>query len=195
MRAKLPKGRGLWPAFWLLATDRSWPPEIDVMEVLGHEPSKLYTTLHTAETGTNTRSDIPAHNIPDSSAGFHTYAVEWGPADIVFYFDDKEIARRPTPADMHKPFFMLINLAVGGGWPGSPTASTVFPAVYEIDWVRAYKRSSYVSTAVSAKMAVAEPVATTSTVSIASTTTAGGDTKKKASTRIHNPDRRNSPLR
>lgn len=143
MRAKLPKGRGLWPAFWLLPTDKSWPPEIDIMEVLGHEITKYYTTLHTKETGGHTKSDIPVHNVPDLSAGFHTYAMDWGPSETIFYFDDKEVARRPTPADMNKPFYILINLAVGGGWPGSPTAQTKFPATMQVDWVRVWQRDSY----------------------------------------------------
>lgn len=143
MRAKLPAGRGLWPAFWLLPADKSWPPEIDIMEILSHDLTTLYTTLHTNETGTHTKSDIPATKIPNSSFDFHTYAVDWGPQETVFYFDDKEIGRRPTPADMNKPFFLLINLAVGGYWPGSPTALTKFPATYQVDWVRVWQRPSY----------------------------------------------------
>lgn len=140
MRAKLPKGRGIWPAFWLLPADKSWPPEIDVMEFLGHEPTVYYTTLHSSVGGVQTKSDIPAISIPDASAGFHTYTVEWTPTEIIFYFDDKEVARRPTPADMNKPFYILANLAIGGSWAGSPTATTIFPAIYEIDYIRAYKR-------------------------------------------------------
>lgn len=143
MRAKLPAGRGLWPAFWLLPADKSWPPEIDIMEILGHEPSTLYTTLHSKADGAHTKSDIPAISIPDSSKDFHTYAVDWGPEVTIFYFDNKEVARRPTPKDMNKPFFILANLAVGGSWPGSPTAATPFPATYHIDWIRAWQRSGY----------------------------------------------------
>lgn len=140
MRAKLPKGKGLWPAFWLLPADKSWPPEIDVMEMLGHEPTKFYTTLHSKASGVKTKSAIPAHHVTDLSAAFHTYAVEWGPKEIIFYFDDREIAREPTPDDMHKPFYLLANLAIGGSWPGSPDATTRFPAVMEIDWIRVWKR-------------------------------------------------------
>lgn len=140
IRAKLPKGKGLWPAFWLLPADKSWPPEIDVMEMLGQEPTKFYTTLHSKASGKHTKSDIPAHIFADTSAGFHTYAVDWGPDEIIFYFDDKEIARHPTPPDMHKPFYIIANLGVGGNWPGSPSEDTKFPASYEIDWIRAWKR-------------------------------------------------------
>ncbi len=145
MRARLPAGRGYWPAFWLMPADKSWPPEIDIMEILGHEPGKLYTTLHTKETGKHTKSDIPPHDIPDSSADYHTYALDWGPQEMVFYFDDKEIARRPTPADMNKPFYILINLAVGGDWPGNPDAATPLPGTMDVDWVRVWQRPDYIA--------------------------------------------------
>lgn len=143
MRAKLPAGRGLWPAFWLLPANKGWPPEIDIMEILGHEPSTLYTTMHTKESGKYAKTDIPGTHIPDSSKDFHTYAVDWGPKETVFYFDNKEVARRATYSDMHQPFYILANLAVGGGWPGSPDASTKFPADYEIDWIRVWQRPDY----------------------------------------------------
>lgn len=143
MRAKLPEGKGLWPAFWLLPADKAWPPEIDILEVLGHEPNKFYTTLHSKAGGKHSKSAIPVHNGPNLSEAFHTYAVEWGPKEIIFYFDDKEIAREPTPGDMHTPFYILANLAVGGKWPGSPDEKTKFPASYEIDYIRAWQRDSY----------------------------------------------------
>lgn len=140
MRAKLPKGKGLWPAFWLLPASKEWPPEIDVMEVLGDRVTQYHTTLHSKADGKPVMSSIAPHPVPDLSAEFHTYGVEWGEKEIVFYFDDHEIARTPTPADMHQPFYMLANLAVGGKWPGSPDASTVFPAVMQIEWIRAWRR-------------------------------------------------------
>ena len=143
MRAKLPAGRGLWPAFWLLPADKSWPPEIDILENLGHETTTIYTTLHSSVGGYHTRSEIPPHQVADTSKEFHTYAVDWGPDETIFYFDNMEIARRPTPTDMDKPFYMIANLAIGGGWPGSPTADTKFPAKYQIDWIRAYQRKNY----------------------------------------------------
>lgn len=141
MRAKLPRGQGLWPAFWLLPTSKKWPPEIDVMEVLGQNINQYVTTLHSKVEGKHVMTKIPAHAVPNLSADFHTYGVEWGPKEIVFYFDDREVAREPTPADMHQPFYMLANLAVGGKWPGNPDASTPFPATMQIDWIRAWKRT------------------------------------------------------
>lgn len=143
IRAKLPKGKGLWPAFWLLPVSKKWPPEIDVMEVLGDKITQYHTTLHSKASGKHEMSPFPPHATPDLSADFHTYAVDWGPKEIVFYFDEAEVARSPTPADMHQPFYMLINLAVGGKWPGSPDASTAFPATMEVDWVRAWARTDY----------------------------------------------------
>lgn len=140
MRAKLPKGKGLWPAFWLLPADKSWPPEIDVMEMLGHAPNNYYTTVHSKAAGKHSKSAIPMHEVADTSAAFHSYAVEWGAEEIIFYFDDKEVGRTPTPPDLHKPTYMLINLAVGGDWPGDPDATTKFPAQMQVDWVRAWQR-------------------------------------------------------
>lgn len=132
MRAKLPRGKGLWPAFWLLPLDLSWPPEIDVMESIG-DPSKVFTALHS----TVTEAPVMEHQIsPDE---FHTFAASWDEREVIWYIDGREVFRKPTPRDMHKPMYMLANLAVGGHWPGSPDASTRFPAVYSIDYIRAYR--------------------------------------------------------
>ena len=141
MRARLPKGRGFWPAFWLLPADSTWPPELDVFEVLGHETTKLYTAAHSKAGGehTATGGDMP---VPDLSAEFHQYAVEWRKDEVRWYFDGVEIERTATPADMHKPMYLLANLAIGAGWPGQPDSTTQFPGVYAIDWIRAYRRTT-----------------------------------------------------
>jgi beta-glucanase (GH16 family) len=138
IRARLPKGRGLWPAFWLMPVDGSWPPEIDVMEILEDNPTTLYTSVHTHDTdqGNPTITTI----IADSTTDFHTYSVDWESDQIVFYVDDHEVGRKPTPSDLHKPMYLLANLAVGGKWPGNPDATTHFPARFEIEWIRAYRR-------------------------------------------------------
>jgi beta-glucanase (GH16 family) len=139
IRARMPKGRGLWPAFWLLPVDRSWPPEIDVLEILGHETTVLHTNAHSKASGKHT--DAPAVvQVSDTSAAFHTYSVDWEKDEIKWYFDGVEVARAPTPGDMHKPMYFLANLAVGGNWPGSPDASTQFPAAFAIKWIRAWRR-------------------------------------------------------
>ncbi len=141
MRARMPKGRGLWPTFWLLPKDGSWPPEIDILEILGQEPTVLHTNAHSKATGVHT--DAPdVIRVPDTSADFHLYAVDWQKDEIRWYFDGFEVARAPTPADMHKPMYILAGLPIGGHWVGRPDESTHFPAVLTIDWIRAYRRAT-----------------------------------------------------
>ena len=137
IRAKMPAGKGLWPAFWLLPTDGSWPPEIDGLEVLEDKPTTLYVSSHTKDK--NYGPQTIAVQMADTTSDFHLYSVDWEPKEIVFYVDNKEVARQPTPTDMIKPMYMLANLAVGGNWPGDPDSSTRFPATFTIDYIRAYK--------------------------------------------------------
>jgi len=132
MRAELPGGKGLWPAFWLLPADGSWPPEIDVMESIG-DPGQVFMTPHS---GVSHPNGIERHISP---SGFHTFAVSWDPQQLVFYIDGREQDRQATPPDMHKPMYLLANLAVGGNWPGAPNARTHFPAIMRIDYIRAYR--------------------------------------------------------
>lgn len=132
MRAEVPGGKGVWPAFWLLPADQSWPPEIDVMESVG-DPSVVYTAVHStvepAKGGTG-------HIAPGE---FHTFAVSWDSSNVIFYADGRQIDQEPTPPDMNKPMFMLANLAIGGDWPGAPDAATQFPVKFRIDYIRAYR--------------------------------------------------------
>jgi hypothetical protein len=139
IRAKIPHGKGLWPAFWLLPAKHAWPPELDILEILGDNPKKLYVSWHSNAGGKHLSETKPI-DVADTSAEFHTYSVEWTKDTIRWFFDEMEIASKSTPQDFHQPMYMLVNLAVGGGWPGSPDASTRFPATYSIDWVRAYER-------------------------------------------------------
>ena len=132
VRAKLPRGKGLWPALWLLPQDQTWPPELDIMESIG-DPRRVYATVHSKAVQPNS---IPI-DVPDD--GFHTYAVSWDSANVVWYVDGREAARQPTAADLHKPMYLIANLAVGGQWPGAPDASTSFPAELQIDSVRIYR--------------------------------------------------------
>jgi hypothetical protein len=146
MRAKLPRGRGLWPAFWLLPTDRSWPPEVDVMEVLGHDTAALYTTVHTKETGQH-RSFTHETRGVDLSLDFHSYGLDWGPERLRFYMDRRLVMSNATPSDYHSPFYVLVNLAVGGSksWPGAPDAQTSFPARMEIAHIKVWQRKRHAS--------------------------------------------------
>jgi beta-glucanase (GH16 family) len=132
MRAKLPSGKGVWPAFWLLPADLGWPPEIDVMESIG-DASEVYMTAHSkALELPSTKTDLD----PDA---FHTFAVSWDPKQLIWFIDGREVKRQPTPADMNKPMYMLANVAVGGGWPGNPDETTPWPARMSIDYIRAYR--------------------------------------------------------
>jgi serralysin len=143
MRAQLPAGQGLWPAFWLLPTDHSWPPEIDVVEMLGNQVNTDYTTVHSNSISGG--SNGQGNTVANTTTGYHTYGVDWEPDNITFYFDGQQVDKVPTPADMHKPMYMLANLAVGGSWPGSPDASTHLPADMNIDYIRAYASANTIA--------------------------------------------------
>jgi beta-glucanase (GH16 family) len=139
MRAELPAGAGLWPAFWLLPVNHSWPPELDVFEVLGSDPTTAVVTVHSASTGTHTMV-ASAVATADLSRGFHTFGVNWEPDIIQWYIDGVEVAEAPTPADMHQPMYLLASLAVGGpgSWPGVADPSA-FPATMSIDYIHVYQ--------------------------------------------------------
>ncbi len=143
--ARLPDGgQGLWSAFWLLPSFDQWPegiavlPEIDVMESLGHQPNTYHTTLHTNQTGELTSFPFDHTLKSDLTSDFHLYSVVWTPETVNWYLDGKPMASHPTPDDYTRPVHFLLNLAVGGTWPGSPDATTEFPASFDIDYVRAW---------------------------------------------------------
>jgi beta-glucanase (GH16 family) len=147
-RLKMPAGKGLWPAFWLLPADKSWPPEIDAVEFFGGANSRGEggkTKYHYGAVGT--AGDWFDTGV-DLTTGFHEYGIEWTADTIVYTFDGREIARMATPAAAHKPMYLLINLAIGGTWPELPDASTHWPARLEVDWVRAYRRDPHGAQAV-----------------------------------------------
>lgn len=153
VRAKLPKGQGIWPAIWMLPTDweyGGWPNsgEIDIMEVLGHEPAKTYGTLHyfnTRHTFTGANFTLPAG---DFSTDYHVFRVDWEPEEFRWYVDDSLFATQktwastphPYPAPFNKRFHILLNVAVGGNWPGNPNETTVFPQFMRVDYVRVYQK-------------------------------------------------------
>lgn len=129
--AQVPRGKGLWPAFWLLPVGGGWPPEIDVMEVLGDDPDGFWATLHGR--GTDGRREVQGRvAAEDLSRGFHAYGVLWGHDEIVWYLDGRPVFSAPTPADFHVAMYLIVNLAVGGGWPGAPDPDTSFPAEFRI---------------------------------------------------------------
>lgn len=150
---QLPLGQGIWPAFWMLGNDIGafgWPRcgEIDILENIG-EPALVYSTLHgpgySGSHGIQARYTLPAGQAVNT--GFHRYAVEWAPKDIKFFVDDHMIGER-TPANLppgatwvyDHPFFIILNVAVGGYWPGPPDDTTKFPQRMLVDYVRVYSR-------------------------------------------------------
>jgi len=142
--AKVPRGKGLWSAFWLLPSFDQWPkgvailPEIDVMESIGHELKTFHTTLHTNQNG-KLESHPYDHTVDEVlSDDFHLYSVVWTPETVDWYLDKRRVASHKTPSDYTRPVHFLLNLAVGGTWPGAPDSATEFPANYRIDYVRAY---------------------------------------------------------
>ena len=139
IKAELPSGQGVWPAFWMLPADGSWPPELDVMEQIGGK--SVYETSHFVNSsGTITSTGFSSY-VPTNATGFHTYGVLWTPTTLGWYVDGVEVATAATPSDMNKPMYMLVNLAIGGNWPGS-APSNFTSAQMQVDYVRAYSLSS-----------------------------------------------------
>jgi beta-glucanase (GH16 family) len=151
-RMRVPAGQGMWPAFWMMGDNLDqvgWPTcgEIDVMENIGGEPGVAYGTIH----GPGYTGIGGSYTMPGSgrlSADFHVYAIEWEPGEIRWYVDDhlystKKPASIPPGTNWvyNRPFYMLLNLAVGGSWPGNPDSTTAFPASLYVDYVRVYKRA------------------------------------------------------
>lgn len=147
-RMMLPKGQGIWPAFWMLGADIDkvgWPRcgEIDILEYIGKEPKTVYGTLHGPDYGgSGIQNKTPSDTL---STAFHDYAVEWTPEKIVWTFDGKpfhtveakDVGNKAWPFE--KPQFLILNLAVGGDWPGNPDATTVLPQRLVVDHVRVWK--------------------------------------------------------
>jgi beta-glucanase (GH16 family) len=151
IRARLPKGKGIWPALWLLPQDNvygGWPRsgEIDLMELVGHEPNKVYGTLHygpgPGSTQTSRGYTLPSGNFSDE---FHVFSVEWKQDQIKWYVDNNlySTVNRADIGSLNWPFneqfFLIFNLAVGGNWPGNPDATTYVPQWMIVDYIRVYQ--------------------------------------------------------
>lgn len=150
-RIKIPSGQGIWPAFWMLGEDitsTKWPRcgEIDVMENIGNEPFTVYGTLHgPGYSGAHGVGGARESSGAAFADDFHTFAVEWEPDRISWYVDDGHYMTKTTsdvPGEWvyDHPFFIILNVAVGGYWPGYPDETTVFPQYMYVDWVRVYQR-------------------------------------------------------
>ena len=138
IRARMPQGQGLWPAFWLASVDPDSGSEIDVVEFLGHEPDTVHLAMHYDANGEHFEPQV-TYKGEDFTEGWHTFAVDWTPEVVVWYVDGVERARRMTGVPT-TPMYLIANLAVGGEWPGDPDETTEFPATYEIDYIRVYER-------------------------------------------------------
>ncbi|HSN66630.1 MAG TPA: family 16 glycosylhydrolase, partial [Fusibacter sp.] len=152
-RMKLPSGQGFWPAFWMLGQnigEVGWPTcgEIDILEYIGSKVTEVNGTVHgpiSAGPGINYKIDTGI----DMSLDFHTYSIEWDEDEVEFYVDDilyhivnkDEVAVENGPDEWvyDHPHFLILNLAVGGSWPGAPNLETVFPSQLEVDYIRVYQ--------------------------------------------------------
>ena len=161
--AKVPEGKGLWPAIWMMPTDESfygqWPKcgEIDIMETLGHQTETAYGTIHYGEPHAEQQGIYTLDGGAKFSDDFHEFSVEWEPGEMRFYIDNNlyhtvndwftaypNEDEKPYPAPFNQTFFIQLNLAVGGNWPGNPDATTDFDkAEFEIDYVRVYQKPEY----------------------------------------------------
>jgi len=155
VRAKLPQGKGLWPAIWMLPTDNrygGWPRsgEFDIMELLGHEPNRVHGTIHYADRSGDHASSGGAFTLPAGSFAdvFHVFRLDWEAAEMRWYVDEKlyhaatnwSSGTNAFPAPFDQRFHLLLNVAVGGNWPGNPDASTPFPQAMIVDYVRVYRK-------------------------------------------------------
>lgn len=153
IKAKLPVTKGIWPALWMLGeniTTVNWPAcgELDIMELIGKNPNKIYGTAHWGSSSANHASAGGNYTLPsgDYSNGFHVFSIEWSADKIEWSVDStkfyelsmQNITGSNFPFD--KDFFLIFNVAVGGDWPGNPDASSVFPQKMYVDYVRVYQR-------------------------------------------------------
>jgi beta-glucanase (GH16 family) len=157
-RIKLPSGRGIWPAFWMVGEAENWPRsgEIDILELIGGTPypgcdtlsdATVYATLHWAdETNTHLQSTpngtytLEEGNFCDS---YHIFAMEWNSGMVSWEVDGSTYFQETVPSEdydaFQKPFYIILNIAVGGSWPGPPDETTIFPQTMFVDWVRVYQ--------------------------------------------------------
>ncbi|MEI7911116.1 MAG: glycoside hydrolase family 16 protein [Verrucomicrobiota bacterium] len=155
VKAKLPAARGTWPAIWMLPTDHAkvpWPKcgEIDIMEHVGHDPGVIHGTLHCEAFNHIKHTQRSATlSVPSASSEFHTYSMEWSAERIVMHIDGKTYATFDhKPGDtiaewpFDKPFYLILNLAIGGAWGGQNGVDDgAFPQRMEVDYVRVYQKN------------------------------------------------------
>jgi beta-glucanase (GH16 family) len=147
IRARLPRGRGLWPALWMLPTDwvyGGWPKsgEIDIMELLGHEPAKVYCTVHWEEQGVHLQSgsSLVLPGGQTFADAFHLFGLVWTADSLIWSVDGVRYHAERNGPPFDKRFHLVFNVAVGGKWPGNPDPTTTFPQHMMVDYVRVYSK-------------------------------------------------------
>jgi hypothetical protein len=145
VRARLPKGKGIWPAIWMLGeniTTAGWPAcgEIDIMELVGHQPAQVHGTVHYDNGGYKSVSGSTSLTSGDFSDKFHVFSIVWDMNKITWYVDNKTYAIfNADVSTFNRSFFFIMNVAVGGNWPGSPDDTTVFPQEMLVDYIRVFQ--------------------------------------------------------
>lgn len=153
VRAKMPKGQGMWPAIWMLGDNIDqidWPGcgEMDLAEVIGNEPSKLYSTVHYTDKDNSHTEVQETYELIDGTFNdaYHVFSLDWTPEYLTFTVDGILVSQVPIEADMKeflRSFYLVLNVAVGGNWPGSPDASTDFPQTMYVDYVRVFEKNGF----------------------------------------------------
>ena len=153
IRALLPKGQGIWPALWMLGNDISnigWPKcgEIDIMEMVGGQgkDNQVHGTLHW-DNGSGHASYGQSYTLPSGifAGAYRVFTLIWTETSMKWYVDDQIFntvdITDPSMSEFHQPFFFILNVAVGGNWPGSPDATTVFPQQMKVDYIRVFQKN------------------------------------------------------
>ncbi len=153
LKAKMPEGKGLWAAAWMLGDNINqidWPGcgEIDIAEIIGDEPGKMYSTLHYTNSD-NAHGEIQgSYELPTESFSdaYHIFSLDWTPESLTFSVDGVEIKKAPIEDDMKeflRSFYLVLNVAVGGNWPGEPDNTTVFPQTMYVDYIRVFEKDGF----------------------------------------------------
>ena len=140
MKAKLPSGQGIFPAFWMMTNkENTWLPEIDILEMIGQKPDEIWMVLHGLDENNIKKTVSQSYMGENYSNTFHTFGLEWTPTKLTWLIDD-EIRFETTDYIPHEEMYVYINTAIGGNWPGSPDHTTQFPTLFEIDYVRIFQK-------------------------------------------------------
>lgn len=137
IRAKLPNGRGLFPAFWMMTASGKKLPEIDIMEMLGHEPTRLWMVYHYWHAQQGQQRTYSTLQNKDFSNGYHIYALDWQPKRLMWLIDGKEVFR--TNKAPNEKMNLILNTAIGGNWPGRPDVTTWKSPTMKIDWIKVFQ--------------------------------------------------------